>query len=70
MVQRPPDNSEKPAPIDDVYFYEKFQDKIWSFAEAVQNHREVYHPTMRNLPKSPIIVRIDIDLVYPNRPNK
>jgi len=68
--QRPVDYSEKGHPVDNVYFYHKYDTHQWSFAEAVQNHREMHHPTMYNIPNCPLLARIHLEFQYPNRPNK
>jgi large subunit ribosomal protein L1 len=57
-------------PIDNVYFYHKYDVHRWNFAEAVQNHRELHHPSMYNRPNCPLLVRMHLDFRYPNRPNK
>jgi large subunit ribosomal protein L1 len=70
VKQRPFDDSHYTEAVDDVFFVSKFKSKVWPFAEAIQNLRETNHPTVFNVPDAPVFLRVNIDLTYPNRPNK
>jgi len=56
------DDSKKPEPIDNVWISKFHKWKIYSFEEAVQNHRETHHPTIYNLPNEPIKAFIELDM--------
>ena len=70
IKQRPFDDSHYPDPIDDVYFHRKFRQQEYSFKDVITFHRETHHETVYNHPTAPLMLRVDIDLRYPNRPNK
>ncbi|OXU26714.1 hypothetical protein TSAR_007310, partial [Trichomalopsis sarcophagae] len=52
----------KPVAIDDVYHMRYFQWKVYSFAEAIQNHREYFHPTMYDAPDSIVCVNAELNM--------
>lgn len=64
------DDSIFPVPLDNVFSTYKFRPVQYPFPEAVQNFKELYHPTMYNIPDAPVLLRVNLDLKYPNRPNK
>ncbi|XP_012228916.1 large ribosomal subunit protein uL1 [Linepithema humile] len=56
------DDSQRTDPIDNVWIGRYHKWKVYSFEEAVQNHRETHHPTMYNLPNAPIKAFIELDM--------
>ncbi|CAL8113337.1 unnamed protein product [Orchesella dallaii] len=70
VKQRPFDDSDHQAAVDDVYFHKMFRMKCYPFDVAVQNLRETHHPTMYNVPNAPLYLRINLDMKYPNRATK
>ncbi|XP_071565001.1 large ribosomal subunit protein uL1 [Temnothorax nylanderi] len=56
------DDSKKSEAIDNVWISKFHKWKIHSFEEAVQNHREMHHPTIYNLPNAPINALIELDM--------
>lgn len=56
------DDSKKPDPLDNVWIGKFHKWKIYPFEEAIQSHRETYHPTMYNLPNAPINAFIELDM--------
>ncbi|KAG8239526.1 hypothetical protein J437_LFUL019216 [Ladona fulva] len=56
------DDSWKRDPTDDVYLGKFYKWKVYSFAEALQCHRESHHPTVYNLPSAPLNVTIELDM--------
>ncbi|KYQ51578.1 39S ribosomal protein L1, mitochondrial [Trachymyrmex zeteki] len=59
-----PDDSKKFEPIDNVWISKFHKWKIYSFEEAVQNHRETHHPTIYNLPNEPIKAFLELDMQH------
>ncbi|KAG5311975.1 RS8 protein, partial [Acromyrmex insinuator] len=57
-----PDDSKKSEPIDNVWISKYHKWKIYSFEEAVQNHRETHHPTIYNLPNESIKAFLELDM--------
>lgn len=47
---------------DDVYFMKYFKFKIYSFEEAINNHREFLHPTIFNDPDSKVEIFVHLNL--------
>lgn len=45
-----------------MYPAKYYQWKVYSFAEAVQCHRETHHPTMYNEPDAPLKVLIELNM--------
>lgn len=64
-----PDDSKRSEPIDNVWIARFHKWKIYSFEEAVQNHRETHHPTMYNLPTAPIEAFIELDMQVKKKRN-
>lgn len=56
------DDSARKEAVDNVWIGRHHKWKIYSFEEAVQNHRETHHPTMYNLPNAPIKALIELDM--------
>lgn len=56
------DDSWKQVATDNVYPAKYYQWKVYSFAEAVQCHRETHHPTMYNEPDAPLKVLIELNM--------
>ncbi|XP_001605669.5 39S ribosomal protein L1, mitochondrial [Nasonia vitripennis] len=52
----------KPVAVDDVFYMRYFRWKVYSFAEAIQNHREYFHPTMYDAPDSIVCVNAELNL--------
>lgn len=56
------DDSWKRIPTDNCYVAKYYRWPVYTVAEAIECHREVHHPTMYNLPNSPIIVHIELNM--------
>lgn len=52
----------KRDPIDDVYIGKSYKWKVYTFAEAIQCHRETHHPTIYNVPNAPLIAEIELNM--------
>ncbi|XP_012288922.1 uncharacterized protein LOC105704356 [Orussus abietinus] len=52
----------KPKAVDNVYPMRYFSWKSYSFAEAVQCHRETHHPTVMNIPNEYVTAVIELDM--------
>lgn len=65
-----PDDSKKSEPIDDVWISKFHKWKMFSFEEAVQNHRETHHPTIYNLPNATVKAFIELDMQVKRKKNK
>ncbi|KAL7295287.1 hypothetical protein TKK_0011422 [Trichogramma kaykai] len=62
------DYIKKPVAIDDVWLGKDFKWKIYPFAEAIQCHREMLHPTMYDMPDT--LVNIFVELNFRGIKNK
>lgn len=51
-----------PICLDDVYVTKLYRWKVYDFAEAIQCHREILHPTMYNVPDAPVVAHIELDM--------
>ncbi|XP_058795094.1 large ribosomal subunit protein uL1m isoform X2 [Phymastichus coffea] len=47
---------------DDVYYRPFYQWKIYSFAEAIESHREYFHPTMFNMPDTLVNIYVELNM--------
>lgn len=56
------DDSAKPISYDDVWIKEYHRSKVFPFAEAVECHREIHHPTIYNLPTSTLFAFVHLDM--------
>ncbi|XP_063704860.1 large ribosomal subunit protein uL1 [Culicoides brevitarsis] len=54
------DDSKRPESPDNVYIGKYYRRPTYSFAEAVQCHRETMHPTMFGYPDAPLLVHIEL----------
>ncbi|XP_071442972.1 large ribosomal subunit protein uL1m [Hetaerina americana] len=61
-VSRRRDDSMKSVATDDVYIVKYYQAKVYDFAEALRCHRQTHHPTVYNVPDSPLNVTIELDM--------
>ncbi|XP_011640079.1 39S ribosomal protein L1, mitochondrial [Pogonomyrmex barbatus] len=57
-----PDDSKRSEPLDNVWISKFHKWKIYSFEEAMQNHRETHHPTIYNMPNAHINAFIELDM--------
>lgn len=55
------DESKKKEPIDNVYFEPLYKTKVYSFAEAIQCHREANHPEIFNHPNAQVQALIELN---------
>lgn len=51
-----------PAPVDDVYFFEKYRKKRFSIEEILDLHRQIAHPDVLNQPDSLVTATIELNL--------
>lgn len=51
-----------PAPVDDVYFFNNFRKKRFSFEEAIEYHKQVVHPDVLNQPDALVSATIELNL--------
>ena len=56
------DDSMKPDPVDNVWYSRHYKWPIYSFADAVQCHRETHHPTVYNSPDADLYVNLELDM--------
>lgn len=49
-------------PRDDVYVGKYYRWKVYSVAEAIQNHVETHHPSMYNEPNSQLMAHVEINM--------
>ncbi|XP_075224443.1 mitochondrial ribosomal protein L1 [Lycorma delicatula] len=52
----------KTVSSDDVWIARYYRWRLFSFAEAVECHRETHHPTIFNQPEAPLEVLIELDM--------
>lgn len=52
----------KTFPTDNVWMICRHRRKIYTMEEAVQNHREMHHPTVLNCPNSEVNAKIELNL--------
>lgn len=57
------DDTWKTAPKDENYLAKYYRWRVFSFAEAVQNHRESHHPSMYNEPDADLMVHVELNMV-------
>lgn len=57
------DDTWKTVPKDENYLAKYYRWRVFSFAEAVQGHRETHHPSMYNEPDADLTVRIELNFV-------
>ena len=50
-------------PKDENYLAKYYRWRVFSFQEAVQNHRESHHPSMYNEPNADLIVHVELNMV-------
>ena len=53
----------KPIATDDVFYGKYFKWKIYPFAEAVECHRENFHPTMYDLPNALLKIFVELNMM-------
>ncbi|XP_014469238.1 PREDICTED: 39S ribosomal protein L1, mitochondrial [Dinoponera quadriceps] len=56
------DDSKKTEAIDNIWIIKDHKWKIYSFEEAVQAHREIYHPTIYNSPNAFLKAFVELDM--------
>jgi hypothetical protein len=56
------DDSSKPDPQDNVWVSKYYKWPVYSFAAAVQCHRESHHPTVYNVPDGKLYVNLELDV--------
>ena len=56
------DDSMKPDPLDNVWCSRYYKWPVYSFADAVQSHRETHHPTVYNSPDADLYVNLELDM--------
>lgn len=52
----------KSKPVDDVWISRHYAWRMYSFAEAVESHRETHHPTIYNKPDALVNLYIELDM--------
>lgn len=57
------DDSWKTIPKDENYLAKYYRWRIFSFEDAVRNHRETHHPTMYNEPDADLMVHVELNMV-------
>lgn len=57
------DDTWKTIPKDENYLAKYYRWRVFSFAEAVQNHRESHHPSMYNEPDADLVVHVELNMV-------
>ncbi|XP_067004658.1 large ribosomal subunit protein uL1m [Anabrus simplex] len=57
----------KSDPVDNVWIGKYHKWRIYSFAEAVECHRETHHPTIYNVPDAPLNAFIELDMRAPKK---
>lgn len=48
--------------VDDVYLAKYHQQPVYSLIEAIENHREMHHPTMLNKPDAVVNAFIELNM--------
>jgi hypothetical protein len=61
-ISRRIDDSMKPDPLDNVWYSRHYKWPVYSFADAVQCHRETHHPTVYNSPDADLYVNLELDV--------
>lgn len=61
-IARRIDDSMKPDPQDNVWISKYYKWPVYSFAAAVQCHRETNHPTVCNNPDGELYVNLELDM--------
>lgn len=61
MTSKHIDDSWKAINHDDVWVGKYYRWRIYTFAEAIQYHKETHDPSMYNLPKAPVIAYIELN---------
>ncbi|XP_012259218.2 39S ribosomal protein L1, mitochondrial [Athalia rosae] len=56
------DDSWKHKASDDVWVSKHYQWRVYSFAEAIQCHREIHHPTVSNYPDAPVFAYLELNM--------
>lgn len=56
------DDSWKKDPVDDVYVAKYYKWVVYSFADAVQCHRETHSPEMYNQPNANLHVTVELNM--------
>jgi large subunit ribosomal protein L1 len=56
------DDIMKPYPQDNVWCSKYYKWPVYSFAAAVQCHRETHHPTVYNSPDAELYVNLELDV--------
>lgn len=56
------DDSKKPEALDDCYDIEKYKIRRHTLAEAVQNFKEIFHPTMYDSPNAFLNAVFELDM--------
>ncbi|KAK5649188.1 hypothetical protein RI129_000217 [Pyrocoelia pectoralis] len=57
------DDSDRETPVDNVFIMRKYKMIVYSFAEALQCHRETHHPDMYNKPNADVQIKIELNMV-------
>lgn len=57
------DDTWKTIPKDENYMAKYYRWRVFSFEEAVQNHRESHHPSMYNEPNADLMVHVELNMV-------
>jgi hypothetical protein len=56
------DDNMKPDPLDNVWYSRHYKWPVYSFADAVQCHRETHHPTVYNSPDADLYINVELDM--------
>lgn len=62
QINKHVDDSWKQSPVDDCWFSKYYKWRVYSVEEAILCHRETHHPTMYNLPNSPLHAHIELNM--------
>lgn len=56
------DDSWKAIPKDENYVGKYFRWRVYSFADAIQAHRETHDPSMYNEPRANVVAHIELNM--------
>lgn len=62
IVSKRSKEERKSKPVDDVWISRHYSWRVYSFAEAVECHRETHHPTVYNKPDALVNLFIELDM--------
>lgn len=62
MANKHIDDTWKAINHDDVWIGKYYRWRMYTFAEAIQCHKETHHPSMYNVPNAPLIAYIELNM--------